>query len=111
MITGKRKPRTNMTQMDKNPAKKIGEVLAKSAPRVSVPITENKYPKATRASLMAEAHAKGVKYFRILNRDELQKVLDPNTDAAIAQETIDKAKIRWKAGWGTKKAQVANANA
>ena len=57
----------------------------------------------SRNDLMLEAKAKGIKNFRILNKAELQKVLDP----AVTQEdrdTIVKAAVeRWKAGWSKNK--------
>ena len=65
-----------------------------------VPFKAVEYPHVTRAELMKEAQNKGIKYFRILNREELQAVLDPNTPQDIKQLTIESAKLRWKAGWG-----------
>lgn len=64
--------------------------------------------KHTRAELMAQAQAKGIKYFRILHRDELEEVLrlhtenQPNSVAMITDIQV-RAKKRWKAGWSSLK--------
>jgi hypothetical protein len=56
----------------------------------------------TRNDLMLQAKVKGIKYFRILSKDELKEILD-----GAQQERIDQitkaAEERWKAGWGTRK--------
>jgi len=58
----------------------------------------------SRNDLMLEAKAKGIKNFRILNKEELHKVLDSNTTQE-EQDTIIKAAVeRWKAGWSKNKA-------
>ena len=49
----------------------------------------------TRNDLMMEAKDKGIKYFRILNRGELETVLG-TTDQKVIAQTIETAKKRWK---------------
>lgn len=71
-------------------------------------------PKAgTRAALMAEAQAKGIKYFRILTKEELTEVLshseiNDSASKAYIQGITDKAKARWKKGWGNKGEKVGS---
>ena len=59
-------------------------------------------------AMMAEAQARGIKYFRILNKEELIRILGLtlDEDRNVADEIIDGAKKRWKAGWGTKKQEA-----
>lgn len=56
----------------------------------------------SRADLMDQARAKGVKNFRVLNKKELEFVLSEG----LGQEHIDAcvagAVARWKSGWGKK---------
>lgn len=61
----------------------------------------------SRNSLMLQAKEKGVKNFRILNKEELIKVLDPMTTDGQMQDIIKEAKRRWMAGWGSKAATAA----
>lgn len=61
----------------------------------------------SRAELMAQAREKGIKYFRILNKENLRKVLDPTVTAEEVNTIIKKAKEEWKAGWGSR-AEAAN---
>lgn len=56
-----------------------------------------------RNDLMIQAQKAGIKNFRILNREELMKVLDPDTSKNVIQKTIEGAKTRWKAGFGKRK--------
>ena len=67
---------------------------------------ENKV--GSRADLMAKAQAKGIKYFRILSKEELVKVLDPMTTGHNQDEIIRVAKERWQSGFGSKKKEPAN---
>jgi hypothetical protein len=89
----KKAPKNGIPAQDQAPAKNDAQV----------PFKPVEYPRVTRAELMKEAQERGIKYFRILKREELQTVLDPNTEPAVTQDTIEKAKLRWKAGWGTRK--------
>ena len=51
----------------------------------------------TRSALMAQAQARGIKYFRVMNKVELETVL---THPNLIEETAAAAKARWQAGWG-----------
>ena len=59
--------------------------------------------KVTRQVLMLKAKERGIKNFRVLNKDELMHVLVEG----ITQQEIDAlvagAVARWKSGWGSKK--------
>jgi hypothetical protein len=63
----------------------------------------------TRADLMDQARTRGIKYFRILNKAELQEILSEDKDHVRTasperiKEIQDGANVRWKAGWGTTK--------
>lgn len=64
----------------------------------------------SRTALMSQAKEKGIKYFRILTKENLRKVLDPAVSAEEVNAIIAKAKEEWKAGWGSKK-KVSNVSA
>lgn len=57
----------------------------------------------SRKDLMLQAKAKGIKYFRILSKVELEKVIDPKTIQQDIDGVISDAKKRWKNGWGSRK--------
>ncbi|MBU1863899.1 MAG: hypothetical protein KKH94_09575 [Candidatus Omnitrophica bacterium] len=61
--------------------------------------------KETRNALMLKAKERGIKNFRVLNKEELMHVLAEG----ITQQEIDAivagAVTRWKSGWGKRKAQ------
>jgi hypothetical protein len=54
-----------------------------------------KESKVSRASLMAQAKAKGIKYFRILSKTELEEVLNSAHQERIDQIIVGAIK-RWK---------------
>lgn len=62
----------------------------------------------SRKELMWQAKEKGIKNYRILNKEELLEILD-----SVHQERIDQiikeAVKRWKAGWGSRKGAKQNA--
>jgi rare lipoprotein A (peptidoglycan hydrolase) len=64
------------------------------------------YTIPTKKELMIVVKEKGIKNYRILNKDELIKVLDMLKSGAtkeqIRDQVINPAIVRWKAGWGTK---------
>ena len=62
----------------------------------------------TRQALMLMAKDGGIKNFRVLNKAELLQVLADGVTPAQIDEVVAGAVARWKAGWGTKKAEVAN---
>lgn len=59
--------------------------------------------KQTRNALMLQAKERGIKNFRVLNKEELMHV----TAEGITQQEIDAlvagAVARWKSGWGKRK--------
>lgn len=56
----------------------------------------------SRNDLMLQAKAKGIKYFRILTKENLRKVLDLAVSAETVNAIVTKAKEEWQAGWGKK---------
>lgn len=60
---------------------------------------------ATRNELMMTAKERGVKNFRVLNKQELADVLRNIGDQKAVETIVAQAVARWKAGWGTKKAK------
>jgi hypothetical protein len=61
----------------------------------------------SRNDLMLKAKAKGIKNFRILNKEELTKVLVDSISPQEITVIVTAAIERWKAGWGTRK-ETAN---
>ena len=57
---------------------------------------------STRQELMLQAKEKGVKNFRVLNKQELTDVLANIGDQAKVDAIVSEAVARWKAGWGKK---------
>lgn len=78
-------------------AKQCFELAKAGAP---VEVQNSKDEKITRAELMRRAKERGIKYFRILSREELL-FIDSNTlTPDELQQIIDRAKNKWRAGWG-----------
>lgn len=71
--------------------------VKKSKEKASAVIAE------TRQVLMLKAKERGVKNFRVLNKEELVQVLADGVAPERIQEVVVGAVSRWKAGWGTKK--------
>ena len=59
--------------------------------------------KKSRNELMLIAKDRGIKNFRILNKEELGKVLRDNVKDDEIQKVVNGAVDRWKSGWGSKK--------
>ncbi|MGE0267902.1 MAG: hypothetical protein AB7S78_05565 [Candidatus Omnitrophota bacterium] len=59
--------------------------------------------KETRNSLMLQAKDRGIKNFRVLNKEELQSVLAEGTTQEQIDTVVSGAVARWKSGWGSKK--------
>ena len=59
----------------------------------------------SRAELMEQAKTKGIKNFRVLNKEELVKVLDPKATKKIIDKVVQGAVARWKGGWGGRSKQ------
>jgi len=57
----------------------------------------------SRNSLMLMVKERGIKNYRILNKEELMRCLDKKTSPDEILMIIDIAKKRWKAGWGKRK--------
>ena len=63
------------------------------------------YAKASRNELMITAKERGVKNFRVLNKQELTDVLKNIGDQKAVDAIVAGAVARWKSGWGKKKAK------
>ncbi|MDO8489451.1 MAG: hypothetical protein Q7S42_05015 [Candidatus Omnitrophota bacterium] len=59
--------------------------------------------KATRQDLMLQAKERGIKNFRVLNKEELQSVLAEGVTQEQIDNVVSGAVARWKSGWGSKK--------
>ncbi|MCX5778753.1 MAG: hypothetical protein NTU66_06030 [Elusimicrobia bacterium] len=64
------------------------------------------HSEATRNEMMITAKERGVKNFRVLNKQELADVLRNIGDQKAVDAIVAGAVARWKSGWGSKK--VAN---
>ncbi len=73
----------------------------KAAEKSEVSETSSKGP--SRNELMLQAKAKGIKNFRVINKQELVEILKEGIDQERINEIISDAVARWKAGWGKKK--------
>lgn len=58
---------------------------------------------ASRNELMMTAKERGVKNFRVLNKQELSDVLKNIGDQKAVDTIVAGAVARWKSGWGSKK--------
>ncbi len=58
---------------------------------------------ASRNELMMTAKERGVKNFRVLNKQELSEVLKNIGDQKAVDAIVAGAVDRWKAGWGSRK--------
>jgi len=58
---------------------------------------------ASRNELMVTAKERGVKNFRVLNKQELSDVLKNIGDQKAVDAIVTGAVARWKAGWGKRK--------
>ena len=61
--------------------------------------------KLSRNELMLEAKARGIKNFRVTNKQELAEILADGTTQERINEIIAGAVARWKNGWGTGKSR------
>ncbi len=82
--------------------KKIGELHAKYYGKGKSKKT--KEPESakgpSRNELMLEAKAKGIKNFRIINKEELIEILKEGTTKERISELVAGAVARWKSTWG-----------
>ena len=58
---------------------------------------------ASRNELMMAAKERGVKNFRVLNKQELSEVLKNIGDQKAVDAIVAEAVARWKSGWGSRK--------
>jgi hypothetical protein len=79
-----------------NPETKAPEQAAPAAAE-----TLSKEP--TRHELMLKAKERGIKNFRVINKQELVEILKEGTTQERINEIVAGAVARWKAGWGKKK--------
>ena len=89
-------------------AKKEKTVIAKkSAPETQASPKEGivLHVGASRNELMLAAKERGVKNFRVLNKQELTDVLKNIGDQKAVDAIVAGAVARWKSGWGKKKVQ------
>jgi len=63
----------------------------------------------SRNELMLKAKERGIKNFRVLNKEELVEILKEATTQERINEIVSGAVTRWKAGWGKGKKQKAQA--
>jgi len=59
--------------------------------------------KETRHALMLRAKERGIKNFRVLNKNELMHVLAEGVTQQEIDALVTGAVARWKSGWGSKK--------
>jgi hypothetical protein len=81
--------------------KKQEEAMKKKAKKKVVEVKAE--VKQTRNALMLEAKDRGVKNFRVLNKEELRQVLADGVSQDRINEVVSGAVTRWKAGWGMRK--------
>jgi len=65
---------------------------------------------ASRNELMLAAKERGVKNFRVLNKQELADVLKNIGDHKAVDAIVAGAVTRWKSGWGKRKENNENQN-
>lgn len=65
----------------------------------------------SRTDLMLQAKEKDIKNFRVLNKEELMKVLAPEATEESVVQVVQGAVARWKSGWGKKGGRPASQSA
>ena len=81
-------------------AKHYGKKKSK-AQKTEVPITTEPATKEpTRHELMLKVKERGIKNFRVINKEELVEILKEGTTRERINEIVSGAVVRWKAGWG-----------
>ena len=97
-------------------AKHYGKKKSKTQ-KASAPVEATKEPEAgksaakesSRHELMLKAKERGIKNFRVINKEELVEILKEGTTQERINEIVSGAVARWKAGWGKGKKQKAQA--
>jgi len=59
--------------------------------------------KITRNELMLQAKERGIKNFRVLNKEELGLALADGVTPEQIEKVVSGAVARWKSGWGSRK--------
>ncbi len=93
---GKKKAKT---QKPKAPARPLEK------PETSVPSSKG----PSRNELMLKAKERGIKNYRVINKEELVEILKENTTQERINEIVSGAVARWKTGWGKGKKRKAQA--
>lgn len=107
-MTAEQKKR-NKEFLHKLHAKHYGKKKAK-AQKAKAPVTgEPATKEPTRNELMLKAKERGIKNFRVINKEELVEILKEGTTQEHINEIVSGAVARWKAGWGKGKKQKAQA--
>lgn len=75
---------------------KKGQVANSPSPKESIVM----HAGASRHELMMTAKERGVKNFRVLNKQELNDVLKNISDQKTVDSIVVEAVARWKSGWG-----------
>lgn len=93
--------------MVKKAKKQKGAESKKAVAEVSASLKEGivLHAGASRNELMIAAKERGVKNFRVLNKQELSDVLKNIGDQKAVDAIVAGAVARWKSGWGKKKVQ------
>lgn len=66
---------------------------------VNKPKAAKQASEGSRAAMMKQAQASGIKYFRVMNKEELAEVLKSGTSKARIEDIATGAVKRWKEGW------------
>jgi len=61
---------------------------------------------SSRNDLVLQAKQRGIKNFRVMNKEQLTEILQEDTTVERAQEIANQAVSRWKAGWSKNKAVI-----
>ena len=93
--------------MAKKAKKEKAVFTKKSAPETQASAKEGivLHAGASRNELMLAAKERGVKNFRVLNKQELTDILKNIGDQKAVDAIVAGAVARWKSGWGKKKVQ------
>ena len=93
--------------MAKKAKKEKAVSTKKSAPETQASSKEGivLHAGASRNELMLAAKERGVKNFRVLNKQELTDVLKNVGDQKAVDAIVAGAVARWKSGWGKEKAK------
>ncbi len=93
--------------LDKLHAKYYGKKKSKAQAPGKAPVKHksNSNEGPSRHEIMLQAKTKGIKNFRVINKEELVEILKEGTNQERINEIVSGAVARWKAGWGKGKKQ------